>query len=389
MSIAHLTSAILLLVLATPSIPSSSAPLWVLSNAVEPSCGGPAGWNDCRGIILKMLFGTLALFVFFWLFGPRLEYKVEYPPDLPPDSVAFVNMLEGLAGSRLQTRNHVQVLPNGEQFYEAELAAMIAADRWGGRHAEAMSAVLAFLWPLTALLVTVQAAGLFAGERSRQTLDVLLTTPLTGREILQQKLAAVRRVIWMMLIPFATAYFIEAAWEYADRQRDAELLYEYYGARRDQDLGPIGYLICSFLNYAIYAPMFAWLAVLVTMRMKSQARAMITAIGALLAWCFGTLMFAAIMFSILRIRERGGAGFAFILLSPVPMIPLVEVGSEFDDLGGTALSIALVNYIWYGGITLGLRAICLANADAWLGRSPTSDDAGAPTLPPREAPPTA
>ena len=76
-----------------------------------------------------MLFGTLALFVFFWLFGPRLEYKVEYPPDLPPDSVAFVNMLEGLAGSRLQTRNHVQVLPNGEQFYEAELAAIRTAQQ--------------------------------------------------------------------------------------------------------------------------------------------------------------------------------------------------------------------------------------------------------------------
>ena len=42
---------------------------------------------------------------------------------------------------------------------------------------EAVSAMLFFLWLIAVLLVSVTSASLVAGERSRETLDVLLTTP--------------------------------------------------------------------------------------------------------------------------------------------------------------------------------------------------------------------
>ncbi len=257
------------------------------------------------------------------------------------------------------------------------LAAMIASHHWGRRDAEAMTVVLCFLWPIMALMVTVQAAGLFAGERARETLDVLMTTPLTGREILQQKMAAVRRFAWMMLIPFASVFIIEAIWESGSVRDSYSAGPNYYRYATSDRLGTVGYLICSFLNYAIYVPMCAWLAAFITMRMKSQARAMITAIGTLVAWCLGTLMFVAILFQIFDVRPRQGWGFILILLSPVPMVPLVEMGDEFRDIGGSPFAVAMVNYTWYGGITLILRALCYARADGWLGRMAAPHSANA------------
>lgn len=39
----------------------------------------------------------------------------------------------------------------------------------------------------------------FAVERSRETLDVLLTTPIGNRDLLNQKLSAMNRIRWFIL----------------------------------------------------------------------------------------------------------------------------------------------------------------------------------------------
>ena len=46
------------------------------------------------------------------------------------------------------------------------------------------------VWVLTVLLLSVPAVNTFAGERSRQTLDVLLTIPIAGHELVRQKVRA-------------------------------------------------------------------------------------------------------------------------------------------------------------------------------------------------------
>src|SRR5207247_2657205 len=64
--------------------------------------------------------------------------------------------------------------------------------------------MLFLMWMLAVLVVSVKSASLIAGERSHQTLDVLTTTPLTGREIVLQKMRSVRRIIAVTAVPFAT-----------------------------------------------------------------------------------------------------------------------------------------------------------------------------------------
>lgn len=62
------------------------------------------------------------------------------------------------------------------------------------------------LWATALLILVIQSTGLIAVERSRQTLDVLLTTPLTSDQIVRQKMAGVQRMIRILWVPFVTFY---------------------------------------------------------------------------------------------------------------------------------------------------------------------------------------
>jgi cardiolipin synthase A/B len=66
----------------------------------------------------------LLLMLYFALFEPGLPYRVGRPPADPVDSKPFRLTLSALAGSPLQPGNRVDVLTNGEVFYEAELQAI-------------------------------------------------------------------------------------------------------------------------------------------------------------------------------------------------------------------------------------------------------------------------
>ena len=66
----------------------------------------------------------LLLMLYFALFERGLPYRVGRPPADPVDSKSFRLTLSALAGSPLQPGNRVDVLTNGEVFYEAELQAI-------------------------------------------------------------------------------------------------------------------------------------------------------------------------------------------------------------------------------------------------------------------------
>ena len=63
------------------------------------------------------------------LFGPLPKYQLSRYPEAPLNSPEFQRELEALAGSKLDQHTHVESLPNGTNFYEAELAAVAAAQK--------------------------------------------------------------------------------------------------------------------------------------------------------------------------------------------------------------------------------------------------------------------
>ncbi len=75
-------------------------------------------------------FGALAallLFVLSGLFAPELKYTISRGESQPNDSEAFAFYLEALTDAKANPGSAFEVLTNGPQFYEAELAAIAQA----------------------------------------------------------------------------------------------------------------------------------------------------------------------------------------------------------------------------------------------------------------------
>ncbi|MEX2213167.1 MAG: ABC transporter permease subunit [Phycisphaeraceae bacterium] len=227
-----------------------------------------------------------------------------------------------------------------------------------GRNSEELFALLGFLWPLTALFFCVAAANLFVTERARQTLDLLLTTPLTSSQILWQKMAGLRRLMWVMLVPFATIYFAQV-WV-ATRPVSDDM---NWGRKAQTGV----YLVSSFLTYLIYIPMISWLAVLVSMRTKSQTRAIMTSVGVLVGWCLVPAILIVLLDELFRWRIMRQGPIPMLIASPMSIVPYTEF-NDLDDRGTNPWASVIVNSLWYGGILVVMRVACYYNADRWLGR---------------------
>lgn len=57
------------------------------------------------------------------------------------------------------------------------------------------------LWSIALLMIIVRSAGLIAAEKARQTLDILLTTPLDLWDLLGDKMHGLRRVMLLVAVP--------------------------------------------------------------------------------------------------------------------------------------------------------------------------------------------
>lgn len=229
-----------------------------------------------------------------------------------------------------------------------------------------VSLAVFMLWGLAVLTVSVMSSSLIAAERSRQTLEVLCTTPLTGREIVLQKFRGVWRLILVLLVPFGTLFLCEA-WlrEFATNR------YRYSGY--PSEFSAPGYLASSFLSAAIYLPLVAWLSLLIGLKVRSQARAMIASMAAIAAWCVGPYIFCFMPVSIMQRGASSSEGLlaCITLASPMSILFWNEIENmNFQRLFGEFVWLPFIlNYAAYGVALAFFRNAALNNADRWLGRS--------------------
>ncbi|RPI76984.1 MAG: hypothetical protein EHM42_14300, partial [Planctomycetaceae bacterium] len=253
------------------------------------------------------------------------------------------------------------------------------------------------VWFVAVLLTAVSSVGLIAGERSHQTLDVLATLPVSGRQIVLQKFHGVRRLIFVLWVPLGLLVFVGAL-----LRGIPGLVNVYGGSWRPPLIVP--YLAAGLLSAIVYLPMIAWMCCLVGMVMRSQGRAIITALGLIIGWC--VFPFVAIVLP-LEIMFRGNVmnNFPFSwtpLLSPVTL-PVVSEANEISNMffreyrnypgnetlrtsrGGEALlQLFLIgcNFAWYGMWWFAFRTACLQNADRFLGRIEARSALGGSTAEP-------
>jgi hypothetical protein len=214
---------------------------------------------------------------------------------------------------------------------------------------------------VSVLIVSAHSASLIAGERSHQTLDVLRTTPMLGRDIIRQKFRSVQRLMLVLLVPFLTVFFFECSMRW---RMPSPYAYAMPGSRREFDL-PL-YLTCSLLTVGVYLPMFAWLSLYIGLRVKTQTRAIVGSLIAILAWCVAPLLFVAMPLGIMFHPARdGGFGFVF-LLSPASIMAFNEEG-HWGEFGNRAWLAVILNFAAYGLILAWLRKKCYQHADRLLG----------------------
>ena len=206
-----------------------------------------------------------------------------------------------------------------------------------------VSMVIFLLWLLAVLVVVVQSASLIAGERSHQTLDVLCTTPLSGRDIVLQKFAGVRRLILVLMLPFLTLFLCEVLIRKAAA---------YHGQWGEREFNALGYLLSSGLSVAVYLPLVAWLALVIGLKVRTQARAMIGSMGAIVAWCAFPFLFCVIPLAIATNGRGSEDGLLYLLslFSPATVIVWSEIEHEFlrQTFGGAIWFPYVLNFLGYG-----------------------------------------
>jgi len=230
------------------------------------------------------------------------------------------------------------------------------------------------VWVAGALAITTKSSSIFSLERANNTLELLITTPLTGREIVQQKAAAVRRralliyaLLWAL---FLVEVILDTRWGYSRGYYRG-----FYGGTRNLDFGQLGYLVTSFLSVPIYLWMAGWLAGWIGLRFRKQAHATGLAFGAIFAICAVPPILAPITMQLTHSWGRGGANWLFAL-SPATIVVLTEL-ANFDNFfeegfDAPAAVPIILNWIVCIGIGATFRSLSLRNADRYLGRPVSS-----------------
>ncbi|MCH9727774.1 MAG: ABC transporter permease [Planctomycetes bacterium] len=218
--------------------------------------------------------------------------------------------------------------------------------------------LLWFIWGLVVLLLAVSATSLISGERSHETLDVLLTAPISGTDILTQKIAGVRRLSMALLVPLLTIVLFEAWWKWEYAQINPN-------NRNPYELQWLPYLIGSLLTIGIYLPMLTWLFCWIGMKVKSQTKAILSALGVIVLWCIlpFILMFPVLILNPSFNEESVIYG---LFLSPASYIVINEI-AEFHEFG-TTWGPLMINSFIYGGCYLLFRYQCHMHIDKNLGR---------------------
>lgn len=236
------------------------------------------------------------------------------------------------------------------------------------------------LWLFGVVLIAVSAAGLIPSERTRESLEVLMTTPLSGREIVRQKMAGISRLTIVAAVPILTVILTGAALQVVKHQG------VYTGSAADgwsrlhvnwgtlyfpaQIEFPWLFALGMTSCVALYLPLTAWLSMYIGLHVNSQAKAIPAALAAIIMWC-AVPCFFAIVPEIMFGGPANSWSIPFILcLSPVgfPGILHTEfLGQPFFTVRALWLFF-LVNTSIYGGLLFFLRRRILSHADRYLKR---------------------
>ena len=114
-----------------------------------------------------------------------------------------------------------------------------------------------YLWMGMLMMISTVISGMIIQERRKQTWEILLVTPLTNRDIIQQKMDGIQRMLWILQAPLWTCLIFRAYHE-----------------------GTVSYVLNEASMLLLYPRIVAWLALTESMKYTNRIYAIL---GTLLA----------------------------------------------------------------------------------------------------------
>ncbi|MCA9036330.1 MAG: ABC transporter permease [Planctomycetaceae bacterium] len=232
------------------------------------------------------------------------------------------------------------------------------------------------------LMVASVASRMFAAERERQTLDSLLTTPVSNHELISEKQAATNRCILLIMGFFAYLVLLNflgmmfrfmtpSGWFNIESQY-RRFTYDQLGFLQSR----IFIVVAMFLHLYLYLHIAKWIATGWGLYLHSQLKAMLASILSLLALSLGPVALLTIIMLAVDARPRTFPFWYFS--SPAIVYGLTLVGELDDiirDLGTEHAfaywSVIFLNLILYFGVFWIIRVWVLRKFPAFLGRIDT------------------
>lgn len=215
-------------------------------------------------------------------------------------------------------------------------------------------------WILTALIMLVESASLISIERSRQTLDTLLASPLETKQIIREKLRSLRPLMITLLIPFATFSISRCIAEH----------HLHGGSRKQYEVvNGFQYALFSLSTFVLYMYFISSISFYIGLRLRSRSRAVVSSLMMVSIWC-SVPAFVVLGFlesHLIPWKDLGSLPL-FILSSPAAFLNMMELRS-LEMLNVPATISFLLNFGIYLSFTLLFRFLAYRSADKFLGRA--------------------
>ena len=227
------------------------------------------------------------------------------------------------------------------------------SDYYRDRHG-AISFIVMLCWVIALLLTIVRSATLVSGERSHETLDVLLTTPITSKQFMSQKFRGVIRLMIVVSLPLVTAMIMQCWYALVS-----------HGNNISDDSAR--YLFVGVVSAVVCLPMFAWISFFMGMWIKSTTKAIFASLGLVVGWMIIPPVISIAIFEAFNVGP-GDTLATLLVISPL-IVPFFNEIDELNDISQNEWVAILLHFFICGGVLAGVRYLCIKNGARLLGRS--------------------
>ena len=147
-----------------------------------------------------------------------------------------------------------------------------------------LRSLLYLVWGISAMILAMKASTAISSERTRETLEALLSTPLTAKEILDQKIAGLRRLMLVLSIPILSIHLTLLLMHF-----DIATILRSFSV---SGIVSILFYVCMTLATTfVVMHLVAWLSVWLGLKSSTQARSVMSAVTTIALWLAVSVFF--------------------------------------------------------------------------------------------------